>query len=77
MAHAKIILIKESVKELKSLQKNQCLTVIKRLNMLIELKKNGSNGISKRTLAKLVGVDPNSIQKWRSFYFRYSEQYYF
>ena len=68
MAHAKIILIKESVKELKSLQKNQCLTVIKRLNMLIELKKNGSNGISKRTLAKLVGVDPNSIQKWRTMY---------
>jgi transposase len=68
MASAKFIDIKESVKELKSLQKNQCLTIIKRLNMLIELKKNGSKGISKRHLSKLIGVDPNSIQKWKTIY---------
>ena len=36
--------------------------------MLIELKKNGINGLSKRQLAKLIGVDPNSIQKWRTIY---------
>ena len=30
--------------------------------MLIELKKTNSSGISKRHLAKLIGVDPNSIQ---------------
>lgn len=68
MAKAKIMRVKESPKELKQLQKNQPLTIIKRLNMLIELKKNGVNGISKRQLAKLIGVDPNSIQKWRTIY---------
>jgi transposase len=68
MSKAKIIHINESSKELKQLQKNQPLTIIKRLNMLIELKKNGINGLSKRQLAKLIGVDPNSIQKWRTIY---------
>ena len=38
--------------------------------MLIELKKSGTNGISKRQLAKLIGVDPNSIQKWRTIYLK-------
>ncbi len=70
MAKAKIIQVKESVKELKTLQKDQSLTIIKRLNMLIELRKNGAHGISKRHLAKLVGVDPNSIQKWRTMYLK-------
>lgn len=70
MAKAKIIHVKESVKELKALQKDQPLTIIKRLNMLIELKKDGTHGISKRHLAKLVGVDPNSIQKWREIYLK-------
>jgi transposase len=68
MSNAKIIHIKESSRELKQLQKNQPLTILKRLNMLIELKKNGANGLSKRQLAKLIGVDPNSIQKWRTIY---------
>lgn len=68
MAKAKIIIIKESLKDLKQSQKHQPLTIIKRLNMLIELKKNGADGLSKRQLAKLIGVDPNSIQKWRTIY---------
>lgn len=68
MSKAKLIPIKESVKELKQLQKKQPLMIIKRLNMLIELKKSGVNGISKRHLATLVGADPNSIQKWRTIY---------
>lgn len=68
MSNAKIIYVKESSKELKLLQKNQPLTIIKRLNMLIELKKNGVEGISKRQLSKLIGVDPNSIQSWRTLY---------
>ena len=68
MSKAKIIHIKESCKELRQLQKKQSLLIIKRLNMLIELKKNGANGIPKRQLAKLIGVDPNSIQKWRTIY---------
>jgi transposase len=68
MSKAKIIHVKESSKELKQLQKKQPLTIIKRLNMLIELKKNEANGLSKRQLSKLIGVDPNSIQKWRTIY---------
>jgi transposase len=68
MAHPKIVYVKESAAELKRLQKKQSLTIVKRLNMLLELKKNGGDGISKRQLAKLVGVDPNSIQKWRALY---------
>ncbi|HLL43665.1 MAG TPA: winged helix-turn-helix domain-containing protein [Segetibacter sp.] len=68
MANAKIIQVKESSGELKRLQKNQPLIIIKRLNMLLELKKHGQNGISKRALASIVGVDPNSIQKWRTIY---------
>jgi hypothetical protein len=70
MSKAKIIHVKETSKELKQLQKNQPLTIVKRLNMLIELKKNGSNGISKRQLAKLIGADPNSIQAWRTIYIK-------
>ena len=70
MAKAKIIQVRESVKELKSLQKSRPLIIIKRLNMLIELKKHGNEGVSKRLLAKMVGVDPNSIQKWRTVYSR-------
>jgi transposase-like protein len=68
MAHAKIIYVRESSRELKRLQKNQPITIVKRLNMLMELKKNGQNGIPKRHLAKLIGVDPNSIQSWRTLY---------
>ncbi len=68
MANAKIIHVKESAAELKRLQKKQPLTIIKRLNMLLELKKSGQDGISKRHLAKLIGVDPNSIQSWRTLY---------
>lgn len=70
MANAKHITVKESTKELKQLQKNKPLSIIKRLNMLIELKKNESRGISKRQLAKLIGVDPNSIQNWRTIYLK-------
>jgi transposase len=68
MALAKTIIVKESVKELKRLQLNKPLTIIKRLNMLLEIKKHGENGISKRDLAKRVGIDPNSAQKWRTIY---------
>lgn len=70
MSKAKIIHIKETLKDLKLLQKGQPLTIIKRLNMIIELKKNGNDGISKRQLAIRIGVDPNSIQKWKTIYIK-------
>ena len=36
--------------------------------MLIELKKEKGNAISKRDLAKRIGVDPNSITTWKRLY---------
>jgi transposase len=32
------------------------------------LKQNEKEGISKREVAKLAGVDPNSVQNWRTLY---------
>jgi len=67
MAHPKQLIVKESVKELRQLQKNKPASIVKRIAMLIELKKNGS-GISKRDLAVRIGVNHNSVQKWRTLY---------
>ena len=39
-----------------------------RVRMLIEIKRAQNAGISKRTLADLVGVNHNSIQTWRNLY---------
>jgi transposase len=39
-----------------------------RLRVLLILKKNEKTGISKRQVAILAGVDPNSVQKWRTLY---------
>lgn len=69
MSKPKLSSVKESSKELKKLQTGKPAQIIKRLNMLIELRKHGVEGISKRKLAKIVGVDPNTIQAWRTLYF--------
>ncbi len=34
------------------------------------LKQNEKDGISKREAAKLAGVDPNSVQNWRTLYIK-------
>lgn len=70
MSKAKIVIVKESLKELRLLQKNESMIIIKRLDMLIYLKRHGSMGVSKRELSKIIGVDPNSIQKWKTMYVR-------
>ena len=70
MALPKKIQVKESSKEIKKLQKGKPVTIIKRLNMLLELKKHEGAGVSKRDLAKIVGVDPNSVQSWRALYIK-------
>jgi transposase len=38
------------------------------LRVLLVLKQNETTGISKREVAKLAGVDPNSVQAWRTLY---------
>ena len=68
MALPKIINIKESTTELKALLKKATPLIAPRLRMLIEIKKNEDTGISKRELAMMVGVDPNSVQTWRTLY---------
>lgn len=68
MASPKIIQVKESDKELKVLLKGASTLIVPRLRMLIELKKHGESGISKRDLASLIGVNHNSIQTWRTMY---------
>lgn len=68
MSKPKLVIVKESLKELAQLRKQISDTKSKRLLMLIELKKQKGNAISKRDLAKLIGVDPNSITAWKKVY---------
>lgn len=68
MSKAKLLIIKESQKELVQLRKNISDTKSKRLLMLIELKKEKGNAVSKRDLAMRIGVDPNSITTWKKLY---------
>lgn len=68
MSKAKIVLVKETLKELSRLRKSSTDTQTKRLLMLIELKKEKGVAISKRDLAKRIGVDPNSITAWKKLY---------
>lgn len=68
MAGIKKINIKESEKEIKKLLKEANLFIGQRLRVLLILKQNEKEGISKREVSKLAGVDPNSVQNWRTLY---------
>ncbi len=69
MSLPKSISVKESLIELKKLLKVSVKLIAPRIRMLIEIKKNEAAGpLSKRALAELVGVNPNSIQTWRTLY---------
>jgi transposase len=68
MSKPKPLIVKETQKELVQLRKNSSDTKNKRLLMLIELKKEKGNAISKRDLALRIGVDPNSITAWKKLY---------
>jgi transposase len=69
MALPKTIIVKESIKELKSLQKTKKRLLIPRLRMLQVIKEN-KKALSKTDLARLVGVNHNSIQRWRTMYLK-------
>ncbi|MFO0321114.1 MAG: helix-turn-helix domain-containing protein, partial [Bacteroidota bacterium] len=60
--------IKETVTELRKLQKSSILMIANRLRALIEFKKNEDVGISKRDVADMIGVNQNSVQSWRNLY---------
>ena len=68
MAKPKVITIKETEKEIKNLLKKSIPFIAQRLRVLLLLKQNEEAGISKREVAKLAGVDPNSVQNWRTLY---------
>lgn len=68
MSSPKQIQIKESINELRKLQKKSIPMIANRIRVLIELKKHESTGISKRAVADSVGVNQNSVQTWRTMY---------
>lgn len=68
MAHPLQITVTESIKELRTLQRQQGELISKRLHVLIEIKRHEKTGISKRDLSALTGVNHNSIVKWRQLY---------
>lgn len=67
MSNPKIIIVKETMTELKALMKKSIPLIQTRIRFLMELKKYDS-GISKRVLAELLDVNHNSIQSWRKLY---------
>lgn len=68
MSSPKQIAIKESLTELRKLQKASIPMIANRIKVLIEFKKHESTGISKRAVADIVGVNHNSVQSWRTIY---------
>ncbi len=70
MAHPLHLPVKESIKELRSLQRQKGELISKRIQMLIEIKKHEKTGISKRDLSAITGINHNSIVKWRKMYLK-------
>jgi len=70
MAHAKVIIIPETEKDIKSLIKKSTPFLAQRLRVLLILKQHETTGISKREVSLLAGVCSGSVQKWRTFYVR-------
>ncbi|MBA2611655.1 MAG: hypothetical protein H0U95_06785 [Bacteroidetes bacterium] len=68
MSLPKQIVIKESLSELKDLQRKSGELISKRLRILIEFKKYEKTGISKRAVSENTGINHNSITKWRTIY---------
>lgn len=68
MSNAKSLTVSESIKELSGLRKGSSDTQNKRLSMLIEIRREKDIAITKRDLAKRIGVDPNSITAWKKLY---------
>ena len=68
MAKAKNIIVKQSNQELKQLLTQQHTPIMRsRIFMLQQIRKSNVP-LSKNELAELVGVNHNSIQKWRKLY---------
>jgi transposase len=68
MLAIKIIQVKETLKELKSMQKGATNPIRKRLALLIALKQAKHESLSKRVLSRLLGIDANSVTNWKRLY---------
>ena len=67
-SNPKQVVIQDGLVDLKRLQKRSSPLIAARIGVLIAIKRAGVEGISKRVLAQQTGVDPNSVQTWRSLY---------
>jgi transposase len=68
MAKAKNIVVKETLPELKQLLKEQHKQTMRNRIIMLQQIKQSEVPLSKNELAILVGVNHNSIQKWRRLY---------
>jgi transposase len=68
MARAKELNISQSVFELKGLLPKRSITISNRIRMLILIKNNEGESMSKHKLGKLLGVSSSSVQIWRKLY---------
>jgi transposase len=69
MANALSITVKETLQGLKRLLKKSPTHYSSKIRMLIEIKQSDA-ALSKVELANRIGVDPNSIQTWRTKYLK-------
>jgi transposase len=68
MSLPKQLIVKESIAELRKLQKKSNFLIANRLKVLIEFKKHEKTGISKRAVAENTGLNHNSVQTYRKLY---------
>ena len=70
MSYSKAFPIKETITEIKQLQRKAIPIISKRLRVLLVFKRHELEGISKRSVSAETGFDPNSIQNWRNLYIK-------
>lgn len=68
MSFAKQVIVKEDLNTLKVHANKGNELIKKRMRLLIELKKNNSVAQSKIALATKLGINHNSVVKWRNLY---------
>ena len=68
MSRAKQMYVQERVSDLKKILVNRSVTLCNRIRMLILIKNNEGESLSKQKLGNLLGVSSSSIQIWRRLY---------
>lgn len=70
MSFPKSVIVKESISELRKLQKKSIPLIANRIKVLIEFKKHEKAGISKRDVSINTGLNHNSVQSYRTLYLK-------